>query len=135
MNTLVFDIETVPDVELGRRLYELDGLDDASVAQAMCGRLAHAEGRGRPFSSRLISTDSTAWNRSEGAFAKLCGVCPIPASSGVTHRLRLFRGGRHQANTARYHIVTVRMQWHQPMVDYGARRTLSASANETSSGV
>ena len=35
MNTLVFDIETVPDVELGRRLYELDGLDDASVAQAM----------------------------------------------------------------------------------------------------
>jgi hypothetical protein len=35
MNTLVFDIETVPDVELGRRLYGLDGLDDASVAQAM----------------------------------------------------------------------------------------------------
>ncbi len=35
MNTLVFDIETVPDVELGRRLYELDGLDDAAVAKAM----------------------------------------------------------------------------------------------------
>jgi predicted PolB exonuclease-like 3'-5' exonuclease len=35
MNTLVFDIETVPDVELGRRLYGLDGLDDAQVAQAM----------------------------------------------------------------------------------------------------
>jgi predicted PolB exonuclease-like 3'-5' exonuclease len=35
MNTLVFDIETVPDVELGRRLYGLDGLDDAGVAQAM----------------------------------------------------------------------------------------------------
>ena len=35
MNTLVFDIETVPDVELGRRLYGLDGLDDAAVAQAM----------------------------------------------------------------------------------------------------
>jgi predicted PolB exonuclease-like 3'-5' exonuclease len=35
MNTLVFDIETVPDVELGRRLYALDGLDDAAVAQAM----------------------------------------------------------------------------------------------------
>jgi predicted PolB exonuclease-like 3'-5' exonuclease len=35
MNTLVFDIETVPDVELGRRLYGLEGLDDAGVAQAM----------------------------------------------------------------------------------------------------
>jgi predicted PolB exonuclease-like 3'-5' exonuclease len=35
VTTLVFDIETVPDVELGRRLYGLDGLDDAQVAQAM----------------------------------------------------------------------------------------------------
>jgi predicted PolB exonuclease-like 3'-5' exonuclease len=35
VNTLVFDIETVPDVELGRRLYGLDGLDDAQVAKAM----------------------------------------------------------------------------------------------------
>jgi predicted PolB exonuclease-like 3'-5' exonuclease len=35
MNVLAFDIETVPDVELGRRLYGLDGLDDAAVAQAM----------------------------------------------------------------------------------------------------
>jgi predicted PolB exonuclease-like 3'-5' exonuclease len=35
MNTLVFDIETVPDVELGRRLHALTDLDDAAVAQAM----------------------------------------------------------------------------------------------------
>jgi len=35
VNTLAFDIETVPDVELGRRLYELDGLDDAAVARVM----------------------------------------------------------------------------------------------------
>jgi predicted PolB exonuclease-like 3'-5' exonuclease len=32
---LVFDIETVPDVETGRALLGLDGLDDAAVAQAM----------------------------------------------------------------------------------------------------
>lgn len=38
MNTLVFDIETVPDVELGRRLHGLDGLDDAQVAQAMLAK-------------------------------------------------------------------------------------------------
>jgi hypothetical protein len=35
VNTLVFDIETVPDVELGRRLYGLEGLADAQVAKAM----------------------------------------------------------------------------------------------------
>jgi len=35
VNTLVFDIETVPDVELGRKLYELGDLSDADVAQVM----------------------------------------------------------------------------------------------------
>lgn len=35
MNVMVFDIETVPDVDSGRRLYALEGLDDAGVAQAM----------------------------------------------------------------------------------------------------
>ena len=39
--------------------------------------------------------------RSEAAFAALCGVCPIPASSGKTHRHRLNRGGDRQANAAR----------------------------------
>ena len=32
---LVFDIETVPDVELGRRLHGLEGLPDAQVGKAM----------------------------------------------------------------------------------------------------
>jgi predicted PolB exonuclease-like 3'-5' exonuclease len=35
MNVLVFDIETVPDVELGRRLHPLEGLPDAEVAKAL----------------------------------------------------------------------------------------------------
>ncbi|MDH3419390.1 MAG: 3'-5' exonuclease [Gammaproteobacteria bacterium] len=35
MNTLVFDIETVPDVEFGRRLYDAGDLDDAAVAKIM----------------------------------------------------------------------------------------------------
>ncbi len=35
MNRLVFDIETVPDVELGRRTFNLEGLSDAQVAKAM----------------------------------------------------------------------------------------------------
>ena len=35
MNTLVFDIETVPDVALGRRLFNLAGLPDDHIAKAM----------------------------------------------------------------------------------------------------
>lgn len=37
MSHLVFDIETVPDVALGRRLHELTGLADEQVAKAMFG--------------------------------------------------------------------------------------------------
>lgn len=35
MNILAFDIETIPDVDGGRRLYELTDLDDGEVAQVM----------------------------------------------------------------------------------------------------
>ena len=35
MNVLVFDIETIPDTQLGRRLHGLEGLSDAQVARAM----------------------------------------------------------------------------------------------------
>ncbi len=35
MNILVFDIETVPDIEGGQRLYQLDGLNNADTARAM----------------------------------------------------------------------------------------------------
>ncbi len=35
MNVLAFDIETVPDVEGGRRLYHLQGLSDTEVAEAL----------------------------------------------------------------------------------------------------
>src|SRR5690606_20414854 len=38
MNILAFDIETVPDVETGRRLYGLDGLSDADVARVLAAK-------------------------------------------------------------------------------------------------
>ena len=44
MNTLVFDIETVPDVEFGRRLYDLGDLPDAEVAKAMGAKQKQARG-------------------------------------------------------------------------------------------
>lgn len=71
----------------------------------------------------IVAGDNPTRIKSEAAFAKICGACPIPASSGVTNRHRLFRGGHRQANAALYRIVTVRMRWHQPTIDYVARRT------------
>ncbi|MBI3773898.1 MAG: 3'-5' exonuclease [Gammaproteobacteria bacterium] len=38
MNVFVFDIETVPDVAGGRKLYDLDGLADKDVAEVMFHR-------------------------------------------------------------------------------------------------
>ena len=35
MNVLVFDIETIPDIESGKRLYNLDGLTDKEAAEVM----------------------------------------------------------------------------------------------------
>ena len=60
--------------------------------------------------------------RSEAAFAALCGVNPIPASSGRTNRHRLNRGGDRQANAALYRIVLVRLHYHEPTKEYMARR-------------
>lgn len=35
MNVLVFDIETIPDIDGGQKIYDLAGLDDKSTAKAM----------------------------------------------------------------------------------------------------
>ena len=61
--------------------------------------------------------------RSEAAFAHLCGVAPIPASSGKTVRHRLNRAGDRQANRALFLIVLVRMYRDARTRMYVARRT------------
>ncbi|MGH3453990.1 MAG: IS110 family transposase [Vicinamibacterales bacterium] len=101
-----------------------DGALDA-ITQAAAPTLRAAFGIGPDSAAEMmiVAGDNPARVRSEAAFAKLCGACPIPASSGVTNRHRLFRGGHRQANAALYRIVTVRMRWHQPTIDYVTRRT------------
>jgi transposase len=71
----------------------------------------------------IVAGDNPERVRSEPAWAKLCGVAPIPASSGMTTRHRLNRGGHRQANAALYRVVIVRMQHHEPTKTYLARRT------------
>lgn len=56
----------------------------------------------------LISWSHPGRLRSEAAFATLAGAAPIPASSGLTNRHRLNRGGDRQLNRALHTIVLTR---------------------------
>jgi transposase len=61
--------------------------------------------------------------RSEGAFAHRCGVAPVPASSGKTHRYRFTRGGNRDANRALYLLAIGRLRWDARTRTYVAKRT------------
>nr|WP_267298747.1 transposase [Neokomagataea thailandica] len=88
----------------------------------------------------ILIGDDPARIRSEAALARLCGVCPIPASSGRTNRFRLNRGGNRQANAALYCVAIVRMRTHPPTLAYVEKKPqterpavkLSDASNDTS---
>jgi transposase len=61
--------------------------------------------------------------RSEAAFAHLCGVAPVPASSGRTQRYRLNRGGNRDANRALYLLTIGRLGWDERTRAYADKRT------------
>jgi transposase len=61
--------------------------------------------------------------RSEAAWAHLCAVAPIPASSGKTVRHRPNPGGDRQASHALWRIVITRMSSHPPTRAYVSRRS------------
>ena len=72
----------------------------------------------------LISAGSNPQRiHSEAVFASLCGVSPVPASSGRTNRHRLNRGGDRQANAALYRVVLVRLSHNLRTKEYLGRRT------------
>ena len=67
MNTLVFDIETVPDVEFGRRLFGLEGLSDDEVGKAMQARARQESGSDfLPHEQQRIVAISCAFRSREG---------------------------------------------------------------------
>ena len=70
----------------------------------------------------LTAGDNPERLRSEAGFASLCGVSPVPASSGRTVRHRLNRGGDRAANSALHIIAIGRMRTDQRTKAYVARR-------------
>ena len=77
-----------------------------------------------------VAGDNPERLRSEAALAALCGVNPLPASSGKTIRHRLNRGGDRQANNALWTIAMVRMRSEPRTRAYVERRTSEGMSNK-----
>jgi transposase len=106
---------------------EIDELDAqlTPLVEQINPALTAAHGVGTDVAGQLLVTagDNPDRLRSEAAFAALCGVSPLPASSGRTHRHRLNRGGDRQANAAIYRVVPCRLRWDARTRSYMQRRT------------
>jgi len=88
-------------------------------------RMIKLPGVGTEVAAQLLTTagDNPDRLRPEAAFAHLCGVAPIPASSGRTQRHRLNRGGDRAANSALYIVVISRLRYDKRTQTYADRRT------------
>jgi transposase len=87
-------------------------------------RLVGCYGVGVEVASQLLVTagDNPDRLHSEAAFAHLCGVAPLPASSGKTQRHRLNRGGDRAANSALWRIAMTRLRHDPATRNYRDRR-------------
>jgi transposase len=99
---------------LDTQITEIDGRLNVLVTAAAPSLVA-LFGVGTDTAGALIvaAGDNPQRLRSEASFAALCGVNPLPASSGRTTRHRLNRGGDRTANQALWRIALVRMA-HDP---------------------
>ncbi len=115
---------------LGRRIAQLgaeaDELEDeldrlvAAAAPTTLSRL----GCGTHHTATLLVAAGQNIDRlsSEASFAHLCGVAPVPASSGRTSRHRLNFAGNRDANRALHMIVIVRLRYCERTRSYLNRR-------------
>jgi len=111
-------------VALDEETEEIDELLAVLVAETAPALLAlHGVGVDGAATLLVAAGDNPERLRSEAAWAHLCGVSPIEASSGKVVRHRLNRGGDRQANSALWRIVMVRMVSHAPTRAYVERRT------------
>lgn len=115
---------------LARRYLELtDEIADydvmiKNIVDQLAPDLVEKQGVGYESAAQLLITagDNPDRLRSEASFAALCGVSPIPASSGKTQRHRLNRGGDRQANSALHIIAIGRLRTDTRTQDYVAKK-------------
>jgi transposase len=114
------DLETTVRVHSLRRLARRaqDMTTDAKMIEADLKRLTDEHvpelmaepGVGAMLAAQLwVSWSHAGRIRSEAAFAALAGASPLPASSGLTTRHRLNRGGDRHLNRALHQIMITRL--------------------------
>jgi transposase len=119
-------------VILGRRVHALDAELDVIDAQitplvkAAAPELLNVYGVGADTAAVLLVTagDNVERITTEAQWAMLCGIAPIPATSGLTvNQMRLNYAGDRHANNAIWRIVITRLGQHEPRtIAYMQRR-------------
>jgi len=108
------------DLEIGELDRELHALVKAAAPSLLAEPGVGPDTAGKLL---VIASDNVERLRSDAAFAALCGVSPIEASSGKTKRHRLNKGGDRQGNNALWTIANNRLIHHPETRAYAARRT------------
>jgi transposase len=110
-------------LELHDEIADLDMMIGAIVAE-LAPELIARNSIGCNGAAQLLLTagDNPERLKSEAGFAALCGVSPVPASSGKTVRHRLNRGGDRAANSALHIIAIGRLRTDEKTKAYVARR-------------
>lgn len=116
---------------LSEEIGELDEQLDRLVTEA-APELVAVEGVSTDTAASLLiaAGDNPERLKNEAAFAHLCGVAPIPASSGKIVRHRLNRHGNRDANRALYMIAFGRMSRDERTQTYVARRTAEGKSKK-----
>jgi transposase len=110
-------------LELHDEIADLDTMISA-IVDDLAPQLVERNSIGYTGAAQLLLTagDNPERLRSEASFAALCGVSPVPASSGKTIRHRLNRGGDRAANSTLHIIAIGRLRTDPTTKAYVARR-------------
>ena len=110
-------------LELHDEIADLDAMIGA-IVEELSPTLVARNSIGYAGAAQLLLTagDNPERLRSEASFAALCGVSPVPASSGKTVRSRLNRGGDRAANSALHIIAIGRLRTDAQTKAYVAKR-------------
>ena len=105
-----------------RRAAELER-EIGALVKAQAPELLALEGCGALTAAKLIAETAGAGRLSSDAkFARLAGVAPIPASSGMRTRYLLDRGGNRQLNCALHRIAVTQGRCHAPAREFLAKK-------------
>jgi len=110
-------------LELHDEIADLDAMI-AAIVDELAPALVTRNSIGYASAAQLLLTagDNSERLQSEASFAALCGVSPVPASSGKTTRHRLNRGGDRAANSALHIIAIGRLRTDPRTKSYIAKR-------------